>query len=409
MAIYGAQILHEGNGFLLERGQTLGLSSLNLPTETVREVGNNRNVGIIRDTADLTFDIESWDMTTAIEAILTGLDPGDVVDGQEFDFNDAMPLDVVAPWKSARNAYDIVGGGVFPALTLESAAYRFGVGQSSAQTFSLRGDTAIYAPSTPVFERKTLVSATSHAYTFGYTPATKYVEQGEDFYAYNVCVVNRTTKKYKRLVHGSDYTDSTGGFTIVANWALLGYDQVQVEYATTAAGAKDDYPQSVHSTSSMKPAAIRGKDVDVYVSDGAATPTYTRWGGVQTAETNWRVTLDKDEELGSSKVVSQDYDTPTVSGTVALKPFDPADFFSKLNQVSGRPSTEAIGVYSTIPLGLEIRVSDPDTGDRLKTLYVPDARFTVPAFQARVSAKQTMDMQWTSEEGLLYVYAGERG
>ena len=57
---------------------------------------------------------------------------------------------------------------------------------------------------------------------------------------------------------------------------------------------------------------------------------------------------------------------------------------------------------------MEVRISDPDSGDVLKTLYVPDARFTIPGYSARVQQKLEVQFNFTSDGGNLLVYAGER-
>ncbi len=57
---------------------------------------------------------------------------------------------------------------------------------------------------------------------------------------------------------------------------------------------------------------------------------------------------------------------------------------------------------------MEIRISDPDTGVVLKTLYVPDARFQIPGVQGRVQTKLETTFNFTSDGGSLTVYSGER-
>jgi hypothetical protein len=61
-----------------------------------------------------------------------------------------------------------------------------------------------------------------------------------------------------------------------------------------------------------------------------------------------------------------------------------------------------------VGLPIEIRVSDPDTGARLKTLYVPDARFKPPAIEGRVQQKLEPTFEWTSDGGSLQIFKGAR-
>lgn len=49
MSIRGGQILHVANQFVVDRIQTGGPGTLNIPQEKVFELGNYRSVGIVRD------------------------------------------------------------------------------------------------------------------------------------------------------------------------------------------------------------------------------------------------------------------------------------------------------------------------------------------------------------------------
>lgn len=404
MAIKAGQVIHDANGFVVDRIQTGGVSSLNIPEEKIYELGNQQTVTTIRDIADLTFDIESFDTSTEIEALLLGIDPDTVVDGDELDFNDALPLDVISPFK-ASGAYNVIKGIAIPYLTLESCTYRFGVGQNSTQSFSLRGDTLCYIPGTPMYQEITLVDGQLN-YAFDQT-ALKYVEQGVDNYALSVCAKNVTTNTYKRLFIGTDFTNTTTGITLVDDLFDEGYTSLHVVYGTATAGT---YAQSVHPEHSVKPGAVRGKDITVLVHDPRlATPALARWSGVQSFEVTRRVNLERDEELGNSKAVRQDYDTPEVSGSVVVRPADADDLWDKIYQIANiSDDTQIVGPYSSIALPVEIQVDHPDTGARLKTFYIEDARFQIPATQGQVQQKLEVTFPFTSDGGLLTVTKGER-
>lgn len=401
MAIKAGQFLHDVHGFVIDRIQSGGVSNLNIPEEKIYELGNYQTVATVRDIPDLSFDLESFDVSTEIESILLGRDPGAAVDGDEYDFIKALPLDVVSPFKSGQGNFDIVKGIAVPYLTLESATYRFGVRQNATQSFTLRGDSIYYVAGTPMWQQFTLAGATT--YNFAQT-AKPYVEAGETLYALSACVKNPTTSKYKRLFHGEHYTNTSGGITLLDAWNPE-YTILHVVYGTDTAGS---YPQSVHEDVTVKPAAVRGKDIDVYIGTADATPVFTRWNGVQSFEVSRRVNLDNDEEFGNYHYVAQDYDTADVTGSVTIKPTDPDDLWDKIAQIANVASTEIVGPLSSVGLPVELRVNDPDTGDRLKTLYIPDARFTLPAVQGRVQTKQTVQMNFTSDGGNLLVYKGER-
>lgn len=402
MAIKSGQILHDAHGFVVDRIQTGGVGNLNIPEEKIYELGNYETVATIRDIPDLSFEMESLDVSTEIEALTLFRDPSATVDGDEFDFIDSVPMDIISPFKTAQGQFSIVRGIVVPYLTLEQVTYRFGVRQNATQNFTLRGDSVYYVPGTPYYEEFSGNGVTT-SFSFAHT-AIVYRESGDDIYALSVCVVE-SDGTYTRLFHGDDYTDTASGFTLAdATDAPVG-STIRVVYGSTVAAT---YDATVHEGNSVKPAAVRGKDIDVYIGTDDATPVFTRWTGVQSFEVTRRVNLDNDEEFGNFHFVAQDYDTAEVSGSITVRPRDVTDLFDKIAQVANVDTDEIVGPHSSVGLPMELRINDPDTGDRVKTLYVPDARFTVPGVQGRVQQKTEVQFNFNSDGGTLKVYAGER-
>ena len=399
MSIKAGQFLHDANGFVVDRIQTGGAGNLNIPEEKIYELGNFQSVATVRDIPDLSFDLESLDVSTEIEALLTGQDPGDIVDGVPINFLDAKPIDVISPFKAGMNQYNIVRGLAVPYLTLENATYRFGTRTNATQAFTLRGDAIFYIPGTPYYQEFPAAGVGPYTLTNTAVPHTAGVDT---LHALGVCYI-RTDGTYKRLFYGADYTDTATAVTLTTA-APVG-STVRVVYGSLTAAT---YPQSVHEGVAIKPAAVRGKDIDVYVGNTDATPVFTRWTGVQSFEATWRVTLDNDEEFGNAHYIAQDYDVPEVSGNVVIRPRDPADLWDKIYQVTNVPSNEVAGPSTSVTLPIELRINHPDTGVRVKTLYIPDARFTPPPVQGRVQQKLEITFAWSSDGGTLEVYQGER-
>lgn len=404
MAIKAGQILHDAHGFVIDRIQTGGVSNLNIPEEKIYELGNYQTVATVRDIPDLSFELESFDVSTEIEALLTNTNPTTVTNGQEFDFANSMPLDIISPFKSGTGAFDVVRGVAVPYLNLESATYRFGVRQNSTQSFSLRGDSVFYIPGTPYWENKTVVTGANQTYTLART-ALAYVESGDTLYGLSVCAKNPVTKKSKRLFFGEDYTNTATTVTVIPNIFTQGFTDLHIVYGSATAAT---YAQSVHQTTAVKPAAVRGKDIDVYVGTNAATPVFTRWAGVQSFEVSRRTNLENDEEFGNYHFVSSDYDTAEVSGTIAVKPANTTDLWDKIAQIANVGASAIVGTQTSVALPVELRINDPEAGTRLKTLYIPDARFTVPNVQGRVQQKLTVNFAFNSDGGTLKVYKGAR-
>jgi hypothetical protein len=405
VAIKAGQILHDAEGFVVDRIQTGGVSNLNIPEEKVHELGNFLTVATTRDTPDLSFDVESLDVTPKIEALVTNVDPTAVVAGDEFDFINAKPLDIISPFRAGQGQFGIVRGIVIPGLTLETVSYRFGMRQNAGETFTLRGDSVYYVPGTPYYQEFT-VPAVAGVGPYALTHAAiPYVEGGDTYHVLGACWTDPATGEYRRLFYGLDYTDTVNSITL--NVAPPTGAILKVVYGSLVAAT---YPQSVNDASdvTVKPAAVRGKDIDIYVETAPGSGVLARWTSVQSFEATRRVNLDNNEEFGNHHYVSQDYDTADVTGTVTVRPRDPADLWDKLHQITDVPTTEVVGPNKAIQLGVEARIFDPEDHTLLKTLWVPDARFRVPNVQGRVQQKLEVQFAFTSDSGQLLAYSGAR-
>ena len=412
MSIRGSQILHDVNGFVVDRIQTAGPGALNIPEEKVYELGNFETIATVRDIPDLTFSLQSFDVSCEFEALLNGLNPTSLTSDQEINFVNHVPIDVISPFKSRRGSFDIVKGVAIPYLTLERASYTYGLRQNASQEFTLRGDSIYYTQGQPYYQEYS--NTGTGPYAFGMS-ADIYTEGANTLYALCVVLVDSGTGAYKRL-----FFDASGdsGYTNIATAVTLAtdesadYDTVRIVWSSSS--TTGSYTQlgnnpngnPVHQNVSVKPAAVRPKDIDVYIGTPGATPVYTRMNSVQSAQVDWAVTLENDEEFGNPHYVTSDYDVPEVTGQIGIKPFDPADLFFKLAQITGVPDTEVIGPELTTPVPLEIRINHPDTGARLKTISVPDARFQVPGLQGQVQTKLENSFSFTSDTGVMKVYNG---
>lgn len=398
MAIKAGQILHTADGFLIDRIQTAGAANLNIPETRVYELGNYLTVGIVRDNPDLSFDLESLDFTTEIEAIMMGVDPTTVLDGDDLDFSTCVPIDIVAPFKDQGRVFTTVKGIIVPELVLESAAYRFAVKANATKHFTFRSDGIFYTQGTPY--NQTFAAAGTGPYTFAHT-AAPYVESGDTRHVSNARLV-LSSGATQRLIFGVDYTTTTSALTLTASAPVGSHLKVVYGSATV-----ETFAQNVHPTTATKPAAARAKDIRVYV--GPQNGSLTRWLGVQTAEANWKVTIDRDEELGSSQSVSADYDVAEVSGSIAIRASSVSYLYDRIAQVTDTANTGVVaGALSSVLLEVEIQVADTLTGDIIETLFIPDARFEPPAIQGRVQQKIEAPFPWTSESGTLIAYKGAR-
>jgi len=409
MAIKGGQILHTANGFLIDRIQTAGISSLNINEERLEELGNYQAIGTIRDIPDLSFELESYDMSTAIENILTGRDETFATGGTELDLvANYQPIDVLSPFKTGPTGDSIIKSIAIPALYLESLSYNFSLTDPAALTTTLRGDSLFYSPgdvyrehfdgdgSTALFT----LGTDGTGGTGGVGPTLKTIIGGVDYWVLGVLVDG--VRQFQGA--GYDYTATSTAVTFEAgSIPIVGVENIQIVYALAAV---QDYAPAVHD--STVPIAVRGRDIEVIVSDsGGGNPV--AWTGVQSGSVDWRVSLERDEEFNNPNVVGQDFDIPEVSGSISLKPADATSLWDKIMQAAGiTASDEVANATNDVPeLDVEVIFKDPSDGSTTKTLIIPDAKFTLPSLQGSVGSKLETDFAYTSAGGTLEVYVGD--
>ena len=404
MAIKGGQILHTANGFLVDRIQTAGVSSLNINEERIEELGNYLAIGTIRDIPDLSFEVETYDMSTALENILTGRTESFSTPGTELGLvANYSPIDILSPFKAGPAGTEVIKSIAIPALYCESLSYSFSLTDPATVNATLRGDSLFYSPG-DVYREHFDGDGSTALFTYGTDgtggtgvvgPTLKTVIGGVDYFVLNVNVDG------VRQFLGVDYTATATAVTFLAgSIPAVGVENIQIVYASATL---QTYAQGVHD--STVPIAVRGRDINVTISDsGGGNPV--SWTGVQSGTVDWRVALERDEEFDNPNVVGQDFDIPEVSGSLSLKPADATSLWDKIMQAAGITAVDEVAnATDDVPeLDVEIIFKDPADGTTLKTLIVPDAKFTLPALQGSVGSKLETDFAYTSETGTLEVY-----
>jgi hypothetical protein len=432
VSIRAGQILHAANrrGYVIDRIQTGGPGDLNIPTEKVNELGNFRSVATIRDAPDLSFSLDMLNVGCEVERILTNRFGAE--DFGPFEFDQAIPLDIISPWKSGMGDFGAVHGVAIPNLYLESVSYAFGLDDNAGQTFTLAGDSIFYCPGTPELMEAT-GNGTETDFDFmrvpeqGATPvaatALLYVESGISQYALSVSVNGERQNPDSGTVADpnmdGDYTQDANGvyFHVAPATGAL----IRIVFAH---GSESNW-EGVHEGVAVKPAAIRGRDIVVKaghfdpenVPENPDDYVLFRWGDVQSVGLDWSVTLEEDMEFGNPRAVARDFtDVPEVSGNIEIKPISIASLFEKLRRITGVPDGQVIGPASSVVIPLEIELRNPDSGgttarvsgEVIKTFYVPDARFTLPGYEGAVETKMTNTLNFESDEGVLQVFDGPR-
>ncbi|MGZ4745728.1 MAG: hypothetical protein ACXVYY_01460 [Oryzihumus sp.] len=415
MSIKAGQLVTSGNLLVVDRLETGGPGQLNIPTTREFELGNNLAVATSRDIPDLTWTAESKDVTCDLEALL--LNVANISGNSPFALEKCQPMDVASYFTNgltSANPYDTAMSVAIPSLYLESLSYRFGLSTTARQTATMRGDLIVYSPGSAFVEQSAGTAAAGQTIALAHSA---YIYNGDlttgPRYTINVSVDG------VRLRYGSQYTETVTGtgtarsVSVVLVSAVPTTSKVRITYLSDTVA---QFPQTIHPAVSVKPAAIKGKDIKVYVTplDGSGAVQSlgsfgVEWGNVQSAAVDWKATLDRDLEFGSQNVVSQDFDVPAVTGSIDIKPQNAAEVLTRLRQLTGvATATEGIGPQQAVPVSVDVVLHHPDTGVALKTLHVPDARFTLPGFQGRVQQKLAMNVPFESDSGALRVYRGMR-
>ena len=417
MAIAGGQILHVGSGgVLIDRLQTAGPGDLNINKETIRELGNYKSIGVVRDVPDITFNLESLDVSNEIEALIMGVPTSTKL----IDCSFPKYLDIQSPWKAGRSAaapFSVVSSVALPGLFPESISYRFGLRDSASQQVSLRGDSIYYAPGAVRFTSAAGTGATGQIINPA-DDAGVYVGTGG-----NTRVLAVTTRALGRLSEGADYTVDDGASTddfapveVTLSKVVAATDTVTVVTFTDAA---TEYLQAVHADTSVKPAAIRGRDIEIYagfptnLTGGATLPAQIealaayKQSGVQSMNIDWRLQVETIEEFGSEYAVGKDYDTPEVSGSFEFKPRDVDDYFKRLRLFTDVAANRAVGPRVAAPKKFAVVLRDPNSGNIMKVLQLPTISVDVPGYSGQVGQSAASSLSFTlnfsDDEGNLQI------
>jgi hypothetical protein len=413
MAIRGGQILHlGGSATVIDRLQSVG-ADVNIGSDTIREVGNYLNVDKVKQDPEVTFTMESFDVSTEAEALLSGrLDESNAdADGTEYLFSEMGALNIISPWKdeAAGSAGTIDGGVVLPGYFTTRASYRFGVDDNAGVTFELSGSDQYLARFVPQNERFTASATASGAYTTTASAVLHRVggyDSGEQKYVLGV-VVNGQVQ-----IDGSDFTvtPSAGGGAEIATvtFADPPADGASIEVAYFASAVAAAFPQTIHPDTVVKPGAVRGRDIKAYLhlpASGYEASGRVRLPGIQSVTVDAQKTTTLEREMGTLLPIGRTVESVDVTGDMGVHPAGQTAFFKLMRQITGVDAAEVVGILNDFPVGLEIEILNPkDRSQTLKTLFVEDAKFQVPGTPARAGAVVDFTITWESAEGELAIY-----
>lgn len=403
MSVHAGTILHVGGNNVIDRIQSAGLGDANIPIETIREVGNRLVVDKVPGEPDFTFSMESLDMSTDLMALLTGkvgaqaaASPPGAADpaGTAYDWADCGYINIASPWKDPDTGAvgNIIAGHLVPGYYPTRISYRFGTTDNAAVTLDLAGGSFFYGGFAPVEEygngdgvqvafvtadptvhyRRGGAAGTLFRDVFGVIVGKKLLIEGVDF-----------------TVTGGNGTPATITFAVApANGALIRW-----VYFTSA---PKTYPQAVHADTILKPGAVRGRNIKVYLGAGGAR---ARVASIQSVDLEATIDGTPERELGSEDVVGRTVNGTDASGTINVRSRDANAFLALLAKVTAVPVTEVYGFFNQNTLPLTIQIEDPKTGNIIKTLVVDQAQFQPPGTPARVNSPTDFGFRWQALNG----------
>jgi hypothetical protein len=375
MAIKAGQILHVMNQFVIDRIQTAGPGDLNIPQEKIYELGNYQSVAVVRDVPDLSFNLECLDVDTEVEALLTGsTDPYADASGTAYELVNARPIDIISPWKTPYGDFEAVQGVAIPALALESASYRYGLQDNAGETFTLNGDSIYYVPGTP-WQDIAVGDGTTVEFDFEHPNALTYTEGGVTFYALCVSVDG---VRYTQVDNADLAANVAAGNTLVYAPQTVAADGIEFavapetgavvsivygsdDPATYGQTGQDPWGTSgnahlVHQTVSVKPAAIRGKDIDVYFS--TVVPRGSHITNKELTSNVATLTTSTAHGLVVGDVVVVTGVDATFNGTYTVTVVGSSTTFSYAKTAANVASTAVAGTSALASAALEVRWPD---------------------------------------------------
>lgn len=413
MSVHAGTILHLAGANVIDRIQSAGLGDVRVPIETIREVGNRLVVDKVPGEPDFTFTLETLDVSTDLMAWLTGkvgsgaTPPGNADPaGTEYKWDDVRHfLNVTSPWKDAASgaAGDVQAGHLIPGYYPTRTRYRFGVTDNAVHEVELGGGTFYYAASPPVEEYATGDGvATSYATSEGTVRHRKGGAGGTVYRDVFGVIVDGVL-----MVEGVDYTVArdvgTGVATITFTTAPENGALIRFSYFTQAAKA---FPQSVHPSTVVKPGAVRGRNIHVYLGSGGARQ---KLSGVQSIELEATIEGEVEREMGNDEPVGRTVNGTDCTGTINVRSKDADAFIALLSKVTGVATDEVFGFFNSTSIPVEIQIENPKAaGTIIKTLYVADGQFQPPGTPARVNTPTDFALRFDSVSGTYSEFKGAK-
>ena len=408
MSIRAGDILHVAGQNVVDRIQQAGLGNVNLPVETIREVGNTQVVDKIPQEPDFNFSMQSFNVGTELMAFLTGNSGGQASaefpgaadpNGTEYNWSDCGFVNVCSPWKNpaTASAGKVEAGYLIPGYYPTKYSLNFGVTDDAQQTAELSGGSYYFGEAAP---REEKFAGNGVTKAFETTDVTvkhrKGGAEGTTFKNVFGVIVDKQLQ-----TEGVDFEVTGGaGSKAVITFAEAPANGADIRCAYFTSAAKS-YPQSVHASTQTLPGAVRGRNIVINIDK-------KRVGGGQTFTLDATVEGEVERELGTEDVVSYVVKGTDCNGTFTVRPKDKDDFFNLMNRITEVSRSEIFGWFNDNTVQLDVLIQNPkNPAQILKTIRVADAKFQPPGQQAQVNSATDFQINYSSVNGTFSEFKGE--
>jgi hypothetical protein len=360
-----------------------------IPVTDVYEIGNNTQVGVGTDSANITLSINALDVGTRLFALLTGTNPASYPAGGRSITNFA-DVDAIFYVKD-QELQKYVKYGHVKRATVQDFSFSYNVTGESTENYTLTAVEKRWFTKDVIVDRFTTGTT---SFTLTNTPIT--LKNG------NKAISVILDGEYLTETTG---TPGTGQYRIVGTTLTTGdtrTDSVVVVYYTNTLNKTWSYVSD-----SSQPAVVRGRDVKVILG----VEDIPR---VQTLTINGSMNIQAVNELGNRNKVGSQKQTPSINGTLTVLDTDTELIDLLLNGSINSGNTE-FGITGTCASGsgltLKIKILDPCDATApytvLKTIVVPNVMIVGDSYSVNVNQNAQQTFNFRSATGELIVYSGD--
>lgn len=360
----------------------------NIPNTVINELGNAGHAGVVTDVPECTATFQAFDVSHKIFSILTGYNyVGYPATG--VDVSSLSSCDLITYIKQDNVNQHLKCMHVKYARCTDFT-FTYSADGESTEEYTFGGSEKRYTVNDIVVDSGGL-SATR---TFTVTQTPKELRSGNKFLSF---IVNGSW-----LEEGTQYSVAGSTATVSGGYGSSGNVAIAVYH--TASGY--EMPWTGISDSTV-PAAIRGKNIPVYIyaTDGTKERQYR----VQSVNIRGTFPSTPIKEMGSTSIVGYITEPPDITGDISVLDVDNEIIALLTTGAKTGDSYEEYGVdrYDTQTLKLKVEVKNPSNNTTiLKTVEIPAMKITSDGTTSNVGGQLTQTFGFMSNDGRCIVYSG---